>query len=175
MDTKSLLTIARLIEELGGVEGRTRFQKIIHLLGERFPSEFRQSFTLHYFGPFSRELASEMDFLISAKLVAEECPEDGTDAPYRYRVADDPAGKRIKEASELKTPQWVDFARRLNQEDKPTLEALSTFVFLRRRLANDLDLLQREFERIKPHLKNRFDKAVALADELLPSPSPRTD
>ena len=171
MDTKSLFTIARLIDELDGVEGRTRLQKIVHLLGERFPNEFRQRFTLHYFGPFSRELAGEMDFLISAKLVAEDCPADDTDAPYRYRVASDAADKRIKEASGPKTPEWIDLAQRLNLEDKPTLEALSTLVFLRNRLGHSPDLLQRQFQRVKPHLADRFETSVRLADELLPSQS----
>ena len=86
MDTKSLIRVARLIDELDRIEGRTRLQKIVHLLGERFPNEFRQRFKLHYFGPFSRELAGEMDFLISAKLVAEDCPADGADAPGPGRV-----------------------------------------------------------------------------------------
>lgn len=169
MDTKSLFTIARLIDELDGVAGRTRLQKIIHLLGERFPSEFRQSFTLHYFGPFSRELAGEVDFLISAGLVAEDCPVDGTDAPYRYRVASEAANKRIEEASGPKKPGWIGLAQRLNREDKPSLEALSTLVFLRNCLRHSPDLLQRQFERIKPHLADRFDTAVALADELIPA------
>jgi uncharacterized protein YwgA len=171
MNTKSIVTVRRLIDELGGVEGRTRLQKIVHLLGERFPNEFRQRFTLHYFGPFSRELAGEMDFLISAKLVAEDCPVDGTEAPYRYRVASGAAGKRIEEASGSKTPEWIDFARRLNKQDKLTLEALSTLVFLRNRPARKDDSLRQEFGRLKPHLAHKFDSAVTLADELVPRPS----
>lgn len=171
MDTKSFITVARLIDELDEVKGRTRMQKIVHLLGVRFPSEFRQRFTLHYFGPFSRELADEVDFLCSAGLLVEDCPSEDQDAPYRYRVASDAARKRIQAASSSGTPAWVDLARRLNKEDKPILEALSTYIFLQRRLANDPVLLRREFERIKPHLKDGFDEAVGLANELLPSQS----
>jgi len=168
MDTKSLLTVARLVLELDVVEGRTRLQKIVHLLGEQFPNEFRQRFTLHYFGPFSRELAGEVDFLISAGPVAEDRPEDGADAPYRYRVASAEAHDRIVKAGGSPAPAWADFARGLNKEDKSTLEALSTFVFLRNRLGQAPDLLRQQFERIKPHVADRFDRAVELADELVP-------
>ncbi len=169
MDTKSLMTVARLIDELNGVEGRTRLQKIVHLLSQRFPMDFRQRFTLHYFGPYSRELADQVDFLIAARVLNENPPDEDSGAGFRYAVADDRARNRIAEAGG--TTEWITFARRLAQEKKSTLEALSTLVFLRDRSESTDDLLRREFGRIKPHLTHSFDTALKLADELLPSHS----
>ena len=169
MDTKSLITVARLIDELGKIEGRTRLQKIVHLLSERFPADFRQAFTLHYFGPFSRELASEVEFLVAARILDEHLPAEGTTERFRYTIAGDQARNRMAVAHCNLAPELVDLARQLNQKDKTTLEALSTFVFLRSRLPKEAALLQREFVRVKQHLANRFDEAAALANELLPS------
>jgi hypothetical protein len=87
-------------------------------------------------------------------------------------VASDEAGKRIKDASGSKTPGWIDFARRLNREDKATLEAVSTLVFLRNRPARKDNSLRQEFGRLKPHLVYKFEIADRLADELIPGQSP---
>ncbi len=151
MDTQRLLTLARLIDELDVVEGRTRLQKVVHLLGERFPKPFRHRFARHYFGPFSRELAAEIDFLVAARVLNEHTPAESVDGHFRYTIADEETRRRVVSVTGHEAPDWVDSARRLNGEDKSTLEALSTFVFLRRRLAPEAALLRREFERVKPH------------------------
>lgn len=170
MDLKRLMTVARLVAELGGVDGRTRLQKLVHLLGTRFPREFRHRFTLHYFGPFSSELAGDVDLLVSAKLVAEESPAAG--GSYRYSVTSKKARAYIEEATESKPPKWVKLAQRLNLKDKQTLEALSTVVFLRNCPRPSGDSTQQDFYRLKPHLKRKFKTAVELADELFPVASP---
>lgn len=163
MDTKSLFTIARLVDELDGVDGRTRLQKIVHLLSGRFPNDFRQSFTLHYFGPFSSELANQLDFLSSAKLVDEQPPKNGTEGPFRYRIANEEARNRIREAFGTGRPPWSDLAKELSREERMTLEALSTLVYLHTGTRQPLEACRQRFASIKPHLSNEFERACELA------------
>lgn len=172
MDTKGLIALARLIRDLDGVQGRTRLQKIVHLLGQQFQNDFRQEFTLHYFGPYSQDLAAEINFLVSAKILHEEPPANN-EAPYEYKIADDRARQRIDAAGGTGEAKWLSLARRLNTErKKDSLEALSTFVFLHRKcVGNDRESLRSEFVRIKPHLQPLFDEAVALSRELRLVPS----
>lgn len=168
MDTKSIATLARLVQTLERVEGRTRLQKIVHLLSERFPADFRQRFALHYFGPFSRTVESQMDFLVENGLVSEEAPAEGSDAAYCYTIPNDKAAEWITYVFGSVAPAWIEFAKRLNEKDKSTLEAVSTIVFLRRRSYDSPEELRQVFARLKPHLKGKFDSAKRLSEEWIP-------
>ncbi len=165
MSTEGAIAVARLIAELEPVDGRKRLQKIVHLLDASGVSEFRHRFILHYFGPFSRELASELDFLVAAQLVAqvEPGPEGGS---YRYSIpseAIDSLNGFYQE--EFGTPNWIERAKELKRETTPQLEAMSTLVFLAQRGFAD-NRLQAEFERVKPNLISEFRRAKQRAEEL---------
>ncbi len=167
MSTESAIAVARLIAELKNVEGRKRLQKIVHLLGASRVPAFRHRFILHYFGPFSRELAAELDFLVSAHLVAES-PPDCDGGSYRYSIPRT-AAEQVERlyGDEFELPAWVGFAKELNEASTPQLEAMSTLVFLanpdRKVAVRDLES---EFRRIKPNLANEFFSAKQRATEL---------
>ena len=73
------------------IEGRTRFQKMIFLLLER--AKFftnRYEFVPHDYGPYSRELQSDIDYLIREGHVTEErkTREEGK-IKYVYSITKD--------------------------------------------------------------------------------------
>ncbi len=154
------IAVLALVKALGEVKGRKRLQKIVHLLGAKGFRDFPQDFRLHYFGPFSRELASDLDFLCAAKLVTEK----KSDHVYTYRFEPGELGETAEElmASESQPGQWDEFARRLGKEQTPMLEAASTLVYLAQAGRKD-DSLREEFKTLKPHLASRFDEAMELA------------
>lgn len=165
MNANPITRMAQLITELGGVTGRTRLQKMVHLLGVVCPEDFYYRYTLHYFGPFSRELAGDLDFLVNADRI-KETPGSGSESPFRY----EPNPKLIKNGtggcSPPDEPKWLALARRLNLENKAALEATSTLVFLARCKRCDWDACRVDFVRIKPHLAAEFNRAKSLADEI---------
>jgi len=165
MSTESAIAVARLIAELKNVEGRKRLQKIVHLLGASRFHAFRHRFILHYFGPFSRELAADLDFLVSAHLVAES-PPDCDGGSYRYSIPRT-AAEQVERlyGDEFEPPAWVGFAKELNNANTPQLEAMSTLLFLANRKVAVRDL-ESEFRRIKPNLANEFLSAKKRASEL---------
>ena len=162
MQIDGALTVAQLVAVLGEVKGRKRLQKLVHLLRAKGHTDFKQRFILHYFGPFSRELAAQLDFLCSAELVMEEKPSE-TNSSYTY--SSPPENANTSDLGAQETPCWVDDARRLNGEETTILEATSTLVYLHSRGAQGDDL-KHQFHETKPQLKHEFDKAKILAKEL---------
>ena len=167
MSLESSLAVARLVSSLGKIEGRKRLQKIVHLLKSKGYREFDQEFALHYYGPFSRQLASQIDYLCQIELI-DEAKDEGGDA-YTYkpvRVMD--KGEMVPALDTLtdehEAPPWVREAESLNEEDTRFLEALSTVVYLHK-IGREDERLQREFLRIKPNLAHEFQDVKSCATE----------
>lgn len=162
MDVVEALTVARLILELGGVEGRTRLQKLVHLIQSKRGPGFKQSFILHHYGPFSRELAAQLDYLCAAGLVAEN--RDNDTGHYTYQIAGSEAKDYINRMRPSEPPVWAELAKALNGEGTDFLEAVSTLVYLHNQKLRDQEL-EKRFLVIKPHLKMKFAQARDYAQE----------
>ncbi len=164
MDVDGALAVARLILELGNVDGRKRLQKLVHLLGAGSHADFKQRFILHYYGPFSRQLVAQVDFLSAAEFVEETREESGG---YSYRVAGDEAKEQIStlHGTATESPPWADLARQLNDKSTEVLEAVSTLVYLHSHGVG-AETLQETFAQTKPHLTRHFSDARRFAEEL---------
>jgi|SRR6266581_4041407 len=117
-DTELILA---LIEELDTVEGRTMMQKIVFILRSEF-NKFRGfRFSLHYYGPFSRDLADELDNLRLSGLLEEVPMRWGDTVRYDIRLTE--AGKRklrrIRQVPPRNFELMVRIARRLNAKPLP--------------------------------------------------------
>lgn len=173
MSVDSSVAVAKLIVELGEVEGRKRLQKIVHLLQASGDIRLNYRFILHFFGPFCRELASDLDFLVDAGVVAVEAPGPQNSA-YKYSVPEQEDRTKVAGFYESirrnDNPNWLRRAKALGDEDTPFLEGLSTVVFLASH-GRVGGTLKSEFEAAKPKLKSSFDDYHKYAKEhdLLPS------
>ncbi len=165
MDVDAPIAIARLIAELGQVKGRKRLQKLVHLLGAMGFPQFRQRFILHYYGPFSRRLARELDFLGAAGLIEIK---EGVAGFSGFTHSVSPSGTKFLEevgVQDNESEPWVSIARKLNGESTESLEAVSTLVFLHANGTSKASLKAR-FTDVKPKLTDHFAKARKLAEEL---------
>lgn len=160
MDFSGALSLAELIDELDGVEGRKRLQKIVYLLQAKGHPDFRQSFVLYIFGPFSRNVAAQLDFVHDAGLVDEK-EVDGT---YQYSVSPEQKS-RVSGliGNRSKAGEWRGLAARLDGNPTHFLEALSTLVFLNKTRELVGVELKREFDSVKPHLSGQFEPALEFA------------
>lgn len=163
MDVAEALAVWRLVRVLGRVKGRKRLQKIVHLLKSAGHQDFQQGFILHYFGPFSRELAAQVDFLCDAGLLTEE-EHRGS---YRYEVCSQTRQDRLGQSilGAQQTPPWTALAHRLHAKSTPFLEALSTLAYLAA-AGRKGKRLEDEFRLIKPALRRYFDEAHSFAKEI---------
>ena len=162
MSVESAMLVARLVSELGGVIGRKRLQKIVHLLQATAAKEFGYRFILHYFGPYSKELANDLDFLSDVKILDEDAPVG--EGSYKYAVCAEVMDEvnRMSDRDEG-GEEWKKLALELKKREVPFLEALSTIVFLSKR-GRQGTRLRKEFDRIKPNLSACYDPAEEFAN-----------
>jgi len=88
-----LLLLLVTMRELGEVAGRTRLQKTIYLLRERFGVPFTLRFKPYYYGPYSDELSDIVENLVALGLVEENRRylADGV-VEYSYKLTDAGSG-----------------------------------------------------------------------------------
>ncbi len=156
-----LLEILKLVQELKSVEGRKKLQKIVFILqsqGHPFPQHFGY---LHY-GPYSSELASEIDTLVDGNLM-EQSGGGGQYNPYTYTPGKTLA-KLLREVGDSQAPSWSPLAQLLNSRDANFLEALSTVLYLRQS-GFDGKRLDARFAALKPALTGLLPKVKAFAQQ----------
>lgn len=70
----------------GGLKGRKRLQKVVFLLQEAgCPLDCR--YRLHFFGPYSRDVADACDEIVAAGLVEETGGPDSGEMQYAYALS----------------------------------------------------------------------------------------
>lgn len=72
-DVEKLLV---MLNKLGTVSGRTRFQKMVFLLKEKEGLEWGYTFIPYYYGPYAHDLQLEIDLLEAAGFIRVEHQED---------------------------------------------------------------------------------------------------
>ena len=104
--------LAKLISCVSEVDSRKRLQKAIYLLQLK-GSPLACDYILHYYGPYSFELASLIDQLSGAGIV-KETPEPLTSGMVRYRSIVTESGKKA-----LAEFEQTDKGRKLRAEIEP--------------------------------------------------------
>lgn len=140
-----------LIQELGQIEGRKKFQKIVHIL-QSAGAPFDERFEFAQFGPYSGTLKAEIDSL-SAFGILEEGSKGNTFVFSK--------GERFAEVEEAGlwegSPAWSGFAQALNTKSARELEALSSTLYLLERGYSGA-ALEAKFGELKAHLIEFFEK-----------------
>jgi uncharacterized protein YwgA len=164
------LTVAKVIQACGKIEGRVKLQKIVYLLSAMgYELPFRD-FQVSYHGPFSPQLAGALDFLVDARVLEEKEIEVGSEHP-RFDYEPSPRYSELLSTYVQVTgpqdkPGLRKIASRLAQQDRPTLEIAATMCFLEREEGCSRDVLRSELKGLKGHLPE-FDTIVEEAHELL--------
>jgi uncharacterized protein YwgA len=111
-----------------GLQGRKRLQKVVFLL-KRAGCPITAEYTLHHYGPYSRDVADVCDEMVSAKLLQEQ---PGTQ--YVYTLFPETFGF-IEQARQTHGPQMAamdrfrEIAVRLLNTDLWLLELGSTILY----------------------------------------------
>lgn len=131
--------LAKLIGSVSEVDSRKRLQKSIYLL-QLAGCPLKCEYILHYYGPYSFELANLIDQLDGANLI-KETPEQIGSSVLRYKAKITEKGKESLEKFE-KTPSGADLEskikkflplfQQLNQENLWVLELAATIAFFHR-------------------------------------------
>jgi uncharacterized protein YwgA len=128
--------LAKLIASVGKVDSRKRLQKSIYLL-QLAGSPLQCDYLLHYYGPYSFELAGLIDQLNGAQII-EEIREPLGPGAVRYRsAATDNGKKRLGEFENTdrgrqvraQIEPFVERFKELNEADPWILELAATVAF----------------------------------------------
>lgn len=123
------LQLATLLSWAGenGLEGRKRLQKVVYFL-QAAGCPLNCQYTLHHYGPYSRDVADVCDEMVAAKLIEESGgPAEGRNQ-YIYQL---PQGTRnlLAEGSDEQMSDFQPLGERLLGEGIWPLELGSTILF----------------------------------------------
>ena len=173
MDALPELTIAKVIEACGKIDGRVKLQKIVYLLSAMGYQLPYRDFHVRHYGPFAPRLAAALDFLVESQVVDErphdvgaECPRFDYTPSSRYLEV---LSKYAEVAPATNRPALDDVAPQIACHDRPTLEIAATMHYLHEEEGHSGDELQRELRALKGHLPEfdaKLQGATALLSEL---------
>jgi uncharacterized protein YwgA len=131
--------LAKLVEWAETLHSRKRLQKVVFLL-QNAGCPFEADFTLHYFGPYSQDVAHIADEMTQAGLLDEKEEETGIGKTFHYALTEKTKGllsdfeQSSKGRNEAKAIEsFKAKAIELMKEDLKDLEYAATLVFFRQR------------------------------------------
>jgi len=111
--------LLRLLDEVDvPIRGRTRLQKIVFILRSKFGRFRDYHYSFHYYGPFSHELADDLENLRIGGLIREAAVDAGDLTRYEIEISD--RGRKKLEAAPRPArlrSSLVGEARRLNSKN----------------------------------------------------------
>jgi len=169
--------LAELVSSVDHVDARKRLQKCIFLLQEA-GCGLDAAYYLHLYGPYSRDVSSATDLLVSEGILEEK---RGTHelwgVQYSYRVTDD-GRNRLKQYKETSDGQrewnnlqpFMDKFAQLAEEDLWILELASTMGFFFRHKGlpwPQAKIHTRRFKNVSPARVKCLDEAEKLARDAI--------
>jgi uncharacterized protein YwgA len=154
----------------GGVVGRKRLQKVVYFL-QKAGCPFCADYTLHHYGPYSRDVAEGCDELVAAGFLAEQAEINGVGTQYTYRVSADAGTSAIAQTegrSDIRTESFAAFrplAEELLKKELWELELGSTILYFHEKLSNWDEAVRRacEFKKVDQERDTKVSGAKELA------------
>lgn len=144
--------LAKLVQWAGseGVKGRKRLQKAVFFL-QRAGCPFDAEYSLHHYGPYSRDVAEACDELVAAGLLDEDAAPASAGAQYTYRVNADGVAAIAHTEARLgdRAPaleRYKPLADELIAGNLWVLELGSTILFLRDRCGHASQLASQAWD-----------------------------
>lgn len=129
MNRLQLATLLSWADETG-IKGRKRLQKIVFFLQEAgCPLDCR--YTLHHYGPYSRDVADRCDEMVAARLIDEAGGPANGDMQYAYKLTAQ-TRQLLLQLHDAEMEPFRESATLLFGENIWTLELGSTILFFYR-------------------------------------------
>lgn len=166
-DGMDRLQLATLLSWAGerGLNGRKRLQKVVFFL-QHAGCQLDVSYTLHNFGPYSRDVADICDEMVSAGLIEETSGSQGGSFQYAYALKPD-TRTLLEQTSNPEMARHQELGTRLINEDLWSLELGSTILYFYQQCP-DWNVAMRkacEYKQV-PIDASRSTKALGLAKEI---------
>ncbi len=148
-----------------GIQGRKRLQKVVYFLQYAgCPLDCR--YTLHHFGPYSRDVADACDEMVAAGLIEEHGGPTAA-SPYSYKLAPTTRDHLVNTVDDC-LQQYQTLGTRLINENLWSLELGSTILFFYAHANDWEEALTKACEYKKKNPKDASSQnALSLAKETL--------
>lgn len=136
--------LAKLIEAAGGVDSRKRLQKAVYLI-QLAGHDLEARYFLHFYGPYSRDVAEATDMLAQCGILKETAELLPWGEQYAYEVDDegqkklDAVSKDQDETSNEGLNEAIEKFRQLKTVDRWQLELAATVAYYRDNDCSDWD------------------------------------
>ncbi len=162
-----IFRLGLLLIHLREVEGRKKFQKLVHIL-QVMGGPFPERFALNYFGAYSSDLRTELDAFITEDLIVESPTTAGPAGEFTAYTLTPTAKLKglLNELPTLPAMPWLAWADELNKKSPKELEGISTILFLVQHQWPVADW-EPKFKALKPHLSDRFSQFKSEAENCL--------
>lgn len=129
---ENYLKLAEVVEHLGEVRGRTRLQKMI-FIAQSLGHPFDEAYQFHLYGPYSPELAAELEAMKGFRLLQETPYMSQGYTEYRYTVVPTEVNALRRNNCHLILPEETRrLLTHLNQESTENLELLASLLYFQR-------------------------------------------
>lgn len=163
------LPVCYAVGKLNEIQGRKRFQKMVFLSKEA-GIPFDEMFEWNNYGPFSKELASEIDSLCKMGFLLEDSIESCDNIEYHYKLSEKGQGflnKSLSKDSEV-YKRFDKVLSILEKYDTKDLEKLASIKFLENR-GYDLDYIKVFLEYTKSYTDKEVEDGEKSVNELFKS------
>lgn len=165
MNRLQLATLLSWADE-GKIEGRKRLQKVVYFLQEA-GCRLDCQYSLHHFGPYSRDVADTCDEMVAAGLVAEIGGPQNREMQYTYTLKPHTCELLKRLPKDPVVAPFQGLGATLIKEDLWTLELGSTILLFFRQSDNWDDALAKAcaFKRVRAE-ETSSKAALALAQRV---------
>ena len=153
-ELKRFVAILSLLDRIEDVVGKTFIQKGIYMLQEGLKEDLNYDYKLHFYGPFSQELANDIDALHDMELITMEYNMEG----YGYKIRISKKGKKFLRHMEdrginISNEKISKILSLLEGEFVKRMELLGTTLYFAK-LTNDEDEIRKLVNIVKPHFND---------------------
>ena len=146
------LQLATLLSWAGetGIQGRKRLQKVVFFLQDA-GCPLGCQYTLHHFGPYSRDVADACDEMVAAGLIEEKVEPQAGITQYRYLLKQQ-TQELLRQVPQGQMQAFEAIARELISENIWSLELGSTILLFYRQSGDWNDALTEacQFKKTEP-------------------------
>lgn len=152
-DFKRMVVILQLLEKVNREVGKTFIQKSIYLLQEGLKENLGYDYKLHFYGPFSQELADDIDTLEDLGLINVDYNLKGDG--YQIRITEEGISflNRFKTQYGIEEEKLKKVLDLINGEFVRGMELLGTVLYFAK-LTNNENELKKLVNMVKPHFSD---------------------
>jgi len=129
MKGKKTYTVLKILDSVGSVRGRTKFQKLVFLAQEEAGLPRLFSYRPYHYGPYSQELFNLIDELKLGGYIEEKCNISEDFIEYEYLIT--PRGKEQLSSLEKKPPTTIssDTLKKIKKLNKQPRNEIISYVY----------------------------------------------